>query len=171
MQERIVNVIPPLITDGEPAVLREPRQSPFHYPSVSSQLLRTLHLLPGYAPLDAAPLERPRALLVVVGLVGVQLLGALPRSAPRALYVGSMESKSSSKTIESLTFAALAITASGMPPRSTTTWRFVPGFPLSPSDSGRFFGPFFGRDARRVQRGALPVYPVGLSEPVEQRPV
>ena len=37
------------------------------------KLLAALYLLPGYAPLDAALLERPRALfVVVVGFVGVQ---------------------------------------------------------------------------------------------------
>src|SRR5215207_7597499 len=81
--------------------------------------------------------------------------------------MGSIESKSSSKTIESLTFAALVITESGMPLRSRTTWRFVPAFPLSVG-FGPVFGPLFSRDGCRVQRGALPVYLVGFSETVKQ---
>src|SRR5215216_1287992 len=81
--------------------------------------------------------------------------------------MGSIESKSSSKTIESLTFAALVITESGMPLRSRTTWRFVPAFPLSVG-FGPVFGPLFSRDGCRVQRGALPLYLVGFSETVKQ---
>src|SRR5215211_297050 len=34
-----------------------------------------------------------------------------------------------------------------------------------------FHAIFFGRDARRVQRGALPLYLVGLSQSVEQCPM
>ena len=42
-----------------------------------------------------------------------------------------MPSIRSSKTIESCTLEAVSITASGMPFRSTTIWRFEPVFPLS----------------------------------------
>ena len=53
--------------------------------------------------------------------------------------MGSTASMSSSKTIESWTFAAVSITASGIPLRSETRWRFVPFFPLSVG-----FAPVFG---------------------------
>src|SRR5215204_6655577 len=86
MKERLVDVVASLITDRQPTVLGHPRQRPLHHPPVPPQLLRTFHLLPGYAPLDAAPLERLRALFVVVGFVGVQFLGAVPRPAARTLY-------------------------------------------------------------------------------------
>src|SRR5215207_6814457 len=82
--ERLVDVIAPLVADREPAKLGQPRQRPLNHPPVPPQLLRTLYLLPGYAPLDPAFLERPRTLLVVVGFVGVKLLGTLPRPALRA---------------------------------------------------------------------------------------
>src|SRR5437660_1600960 len=78
-------VVPPLITDRKPAVLGHPRQRPLHHPPVPAQLLGALYLLPGYAPLDASFPERPRALFVVVGFVGVKLLGTLSRSATRGL--------------------------------------------------------------------------------------
>src|SRR5215208_7180024 len=86
MKKRLMDVVASLITDREPAVLGYPRQRPLHHPPVPPQLLRTLHLLPGYASLDAAPLERPSTLFVVVGFVGVELLGTLPRPASRVLY-------------------------------------------------------------------------------------
>ena len=77
-------VVPLLITDRKPAVLGHPRQRSLHHPPVPAQLLGALYLLPGYAPLDASFPERPRALFVVVGFVGVKLLGTLSRSASRA---------------------------------------------------------------------------------------
>src|SRR5215211_5216416 len=73
---------------------------------------------------------------------------------PRGLRIGEMASTASTSTFESWTLAALRTTASGMPPRSETTWRF---------------GPAFGRHACRVQRSPLPVDPVGLPEPVQER--
>ena len=81
--------------------------------------------------------------------------------------MGPMESKSSSKTIESWTLAAVSITESGMPLRSTTRWRFVPDFPLSVGFAP-VFGPPFGRDDCRVQRGTLPHYLVITSETIKQ---
>src|SRR5215210_2486541 len=86
MQKRLVDVIAPLVADREPSVLRQPRQCPLHHPPVSSQLLAALYALPGYATLDIPLPQGPSALLVVVGLVGVQLLGTLPRPATGALY-------------------------------------------------------------------------------------
>src|SRR5918994_5318494 len=86
MQERLVDIVAPLVADREPAVLRKPRQCPLHHPPVSSQLFAALYPLPGYAALDAPLPQGPSALLVVVGLVGVQLLRTLPRPATGALY-------------------------------------------------------------------------------------
>ena len=148
-----MDVVPPLVADREPTVFGKPRQCALHHPPVSSQLLAALYAFPGYAALDAALSQSPFALLVVVGFVGVQLLRTLPRPAtwalPRGRFMGSMASTSSSKTIESCTLAALVITASGMPLRSETRWRFEPAFPYL-LDSCRFSRPPFCRDARRV---------------------
>ena len=70
MQKRLVDVVPPLVADREPAVLRKPRQRPLHHPPpVPSQLLAALYPLPGYPTLDAPLPEGPSALLVVVGFV------------------------------------------------------------------------------------------------------
>jgi hypothetical protein len=57
-QERFVDLLASLITDRQPPILRYPRQRPPHYPPVPPQLLAALYLLPGYAALDAALLER-----------------------------------------------------------------------------------------------------------------
>src|SRR5688572_17114247 len=86
VQERLMDVVPPLVADREPTVFGKPGQCALHHPPVSSQLLAALYALPGYAALDAALPQSPFALLVVVGFVGVQLLRALPRPATRALY-------------------------------------------------------------------------------------
>src|SRR3954465_2159655 len=86
MQKRLVDVVAPLVADRQSTVLRQPRQCPLHHPPVPSQLLAALYPLPGYATLDAALPQGPSALLVVVGLVGVQLLRALPRPASGTLY-------------------------------------------------------------------------------------
>src|SRR5215218_2290280 len=87
---------------------------------------------------------------------------------PRGLRIGEMASTASTSTFESWTLAALRTTASGMPPRSETTWRFEPAFALSVG-FGPVLWPPFGRHACRVQRSPLPVDPVGLPEPVQER--
>ena len=69
MQERLVDVVPPLVADRQPAVLGKPGQCPLHHPPVPSQLLAALYPLPGYATLDAPLPQGPFALLVVVGFV------------------------------------------------------------------------------------------------------
>src|SRR5215212_6475050 len=121
MEKSLMDVVAPLIANRKPTVLRKPCQRALHDPPVSSQFLATLLALSCYAALDMALSEGPFALFVVVGFVGVQ----------QGRLIGSIESISSSKTVESWTFAAVSITQSGMPSRSTTIWRFVPAFPLS----------------------------------------
>jgi hypothetical protein len=76
-----MDVVPALIANGEPAVLRKPGQCPLHYPPVPPQLLAALYALSCYTALYPASSQGSLALLVVVGLVGVKLLGTLPRSA------------------------------------------------------------------------------------------
>jgi hypothetical protein len=82
--ERLLDVIAPLMADRKPGELGELRQRPLNHPPVTAQLLQTLYLLSRYGPLDATLSEPPRTLLVVLGLVGVELLGTLSRSASRA---------------------------------------------------------------------------------------
>ena len=81
VQKRLMDVIPPLVADSEPTILGKPGQCPLHHPPVPAQLLRAFHAFSGYASFDASLSQRLRALLVVVGFVGVQLLGTLPRAA------------------------------------------------------------------------------------------
>jgi hypothetical protein len=57
--------------------------------------------------------------------------------------MGSTASISSSKTIESCTLAAVSTTASGIPFRSETRWRFVPFFALSVGFAAVFGPPFW----------------------------
>jgi hypothetical protein len=68
--------------------------------------------------------------------------------------MGSTASMSSSKTIESWTFAAVSATASGTPFRSETRWRLVPFFPLSVGFAAVFGPPLSVKDPRvKRERG------------------
>ena len=139
VEERLVDVGSPLVAHLQPSVAIDPRQRPLHHPPMPSQSLAGFDASPGdarsYAPLP----ERLSTAPEVVGLVGVQLLRALGRSAPARLAdIGAMASTISSSALESWTLAAVWITASGTPFRSTTTWRFDPDLPLSVG-----FGPVF----------------------------
>ncbi len=82
-EERLVDVVPPLVADLQPPKTVQPRQSPLHNPTVPSQPLVRLDTAPGdawgYAPLPQSLAAAGK----VVGLVGMQLLGSLPRTAAR----------------------------------------------------------------------------------------
>jgi hypothetical protein len=80
-----MDIVSPLVTNRESTVFGDPRKRALHDPPVPSQFLRTLHTLSGYVPLDASFSQSSRALLIVVGFVGVHLIGTLPRSASRTL--------------------------------------------------------------------------------------
>src|SRR5215217_6078964 len=84
MEERLMDVVAPLIADREPAVLRKPGQCPLHDPPVAPQSLARVDTTAGdawgYAP-PSQGFSTPRE---VVSLVGVELLGTLPRSAGTA---------------------------------------------------------------------------------------
>jgi hypothetical protein len=141
-----VDVGPPIVAHRKPPVAGQPRQRALHHPTVTAELLARLFAPPGDAPLDAAPSERSPAPGEVVALVGVQLLGTLPRSArglPAGRLIGSMSSSNSSKTFESWTLAAVSATASGTPFRSETRWRFEPGLPRSVGFLLTFSPPFW----------------------------
>jgi hypothetical protein len=82
-----VDVVPALIADREPAVLRNPAQCALHHPPVSSQLLAALSM-----PFLAIRLFIPRLRKAPLHFlshrrlwVGVQLLGTPPRSSSRTL--------------------------------------------------------------------------------------
>src|SRR5215211_5887454 len=81
IEERLMDVISARVAHLQPPEAVQPRQSPFHYPPVSPELLAGFDAPPcypgGYAPLP----QGLAASREVVGLVGVQLLGALARSA------------------------------------------------------------------------------------------
>ena len=80
-----MDVVAPLIANREPAVLSKSSQCALHHPSVSPQLLGALYPLPCYSALYPTSSQSSLALLIIVGFVGVQLLGAFPRSASRTL--------------------------------------------------------------------------------------
>jgi hypothetical protein len=66
--------------------------------------------------------------------------------------MGSTASMSSSKAIESWTFAAVSIAASGTPLQSEIRWRLEPFFPLSVGFAPVFAPPFWpGWNPNRVR--------------------
>ena len=83
-----MDVVVSLVADREPTILGKPCQRPLHNPPVSTQFLGTLNSLSRYAYLDTPPAQRPTALLVVVGFVGVQLLGAFSRATSTRAFDG-----------------------------------------------------------------------------------
>jgi len=83
-----MDIVPPLIANREPSILRKPGQRTFHNPPVTPQLLAALYALSCYAALYSASSQGSFALSVVVGFVGMQLLGTLPRSAPTGTLDG-----------------------------------------------------------------------------------
>src|SRR5215208_742032 len=85
MEKRLMDIVPPLIANREPAILRKPCQCALHYPPVAPQLLAALLALSCYPALDGTLSQGFFALFVVVGFVGVKLLGALPRSTTGTL--------------------------------------------------------------------------------------
>src|SRR5215207_2811483 len=125
MEKRLMDVVAPLVADREPAVLRKPGQCALHHPPVPTQLAAALYALSCYAALYPALSQGSFAFSIVVGFVGMQLLGTLPRPSPTG------------------TLAALSTTASGMPLRSETRWRLVPFFPLSVGFAAVFGPPFW----------------------------
>ena len=80
-----MDVVAPLVAHLQPPKAVRPRQRPFHHPTMPSQPLAGLNTAPGdargYTPLT----KRLAAARGVVGLVGVQLLRALARSATARL--------------------------------------------------------------------------------------
>src|SRR5829696_9446138 len=80
-----MDVLSALVAYLQPPEAVHPRQSLFHDPPVSTQLLAGFDAPPGY-PRGYAPLPQgPAASREVVSLLGVQLLGALARAATRTL--------------------------------------------------------------------------------------
>ena len=67
----------PFVADGQPPVLAQPGKGPFDDPAMPAQPLAGVDALAGDAHADVALGQRPSAARDVVGLVGVQLGGAL----------------------------------------------------------------------------------------------
>ncbi len=165
LEERLMNVGPPLIADLEAPVAGQPRQSPLHNPSMPAQPFARFDPAPGDAWDDSPLPKRLAAARVVVALVGMQLhsdacAGArrvcgsaarrpLPPPAPWSR--GRWPRCGSSRGVR----------PSGRP--RGVAWS--PSY-TCPSGSARCFAPR-GRHGRRVERGSLPVDLVGLGEAVE----
>ena len=167
LEERLVDIGPPLVAHLQPPIAGEPRQRPLDRPPMPTQPFAGLDAAPGdargYAPLP----ERLAAPGKSCPVSACSFFGRL-RGRPRGLRIGQMVSTSSSSALESWTLAAVWIAASGTPFRSTTRWRLEPDLPLSVG-FGPVFSPPGGGHARRVQRSSLPVNLVCLAKTVQER--
>jgi hypothetical protein len=115
---------------------------------VPTQIFAAVYASPGDARRDP-PLP---ALVMVVGLVGVELAGRL-RGRPRPSRTPGTASRVGASNNLSRRLAGVRRTPSGMPRRSTTRWRFAPGLLRSLEfgpDSPLPFSP-----ARRRCRGTV----------------
>jgi hypothetical protein len=81
LEERLVNVVAPLVANREPAILRKAGQRAFHDPPVTPQSLARVDPASGDAWGYAPPSQGFSTTREVVSLVGVELVGTLPRSA------------------------------------------------------------------------------------------
>src|SRR5919204_5702271 len=75
-QEGLVEAIVAFVADQQTAVAVQPGEGPFGYPAVPAQALAGVDQAAGDARDDVPPSERGPVLVGVVGLVGVQLVGA-----------------------------------------------------------------------------------------------
>lgn len=71
----------------------------------------------------------------------------------------------STNILQSWTFAAESLTASGIPLASTTTWRFVPGLPRSVG-FGPVLAPPESGHGHRVSGRPIHIDKIGLSKPI-----
>ena len=115
MEEAVVNVGAAFVPHAQPAEPVQPRQGAFHDPAVVPEPLARVDPRARDAAEDV---PRAEACLVdarAVGLVGVQLGGALARGRPRRRATATTKSTMCSSSVPSLTFAALSSAASGTP--------------------------------------------------------
>ena len=99
-------------------------------PSVLSQLFAGLNSALSNAGLDGTGATFRSAPPVVVGLVDVEFAGSLP-GPPRPHRTPGTASKVDANIMLSWRLAGLKRIPKGVPRRSTTRWRFVPGLPRS----------------------------------------
>jgi hypothetical protein len=154
MDKRLMNVVPALVADREPAVLRKPR---FSVRSTTHRCRPNISLFSLCMPFLAIGLFIPRLLKAPLHFLSSQALFGVQSFSGRLFglplpgrLMGSTASRTSSKTIESWTFAALSTTTSGMPLRSEIRWRFVPFFALFVGFAAVFGPPFWG-DGSRIE--------------------
>ncbi len=161
-----MDIGPPFVANFRPTIAIEPGQRPLHRPTIATQALTGIDPASRNTRGDSSPAQGLSTAREVIALVGVQLAGRF-RGRPRGRFMGSMASTVASSILESWTFAADGVIASGTPFRSTTTWRFEPDLPRSVG-----FGPVSaasrGGYTRRIQRRPRPVDLVRLPKPVEQ---
>jgi hypothetical protein len=122
-----------LVADLKPAEAVEPRERALHPPAVPSEPPARFDAASGDARRGAASSRRPPTARIVVTLSACRFTGRL-RGRPRRWRGG--RNGGSASTVSSGLRASCAlepeiVTASGVPWRSTTRWRLVPGLPRS----------------------------------------
>jgi hypothetical protein len=140
-----VDVVPPLVADREPAVLRKPGQRALHDPPVTLQPLARVDSASGDAWGYAPPSQGFSTTREVVSPVGVEPVGTLPRSAGTATRPPDRLD-----AIHGLLQDLRVVDVRGgehyrkwEAPRSETRWRFESAFPLSVGFAPVFAPPFW----------------------------
>jgi hypothetical protein len=80
----------PVVADPQPPTPRQPGDRAFCLPPMAAKPLRRLDPTAGDADLDPPPGEVAAAAVMIVGLVGVDLLGAAAPAAGRGPHVGKV---------------------------------------------------------------------------------
>jgi hypothetical protein len=163
----------PVIADPQPPTPSQPGDRAFGLPAVATQPLRRLDPTAGDADLDPPLGKVAAAAALIVGLVGVNLLGAAAPTADRVRTLG-MSSSSAWNTAASGVLAAVTSSDSGSPVPSAARWSLDPGlarstgFAPARSPPNRAQAEGVHGDARPVQRsGCAELVQQQLLEPLE----
>ena len=163
-----MDVVPALVANREPTVLRKPGQCALHHPPVPSQLLAALYALSCYAALYAAPSQRLACTFCRRRLCRRAPSRAFPRSAPTGTLYGLY-------SVQELFEDHRVVDVGG---REHHRQRDAPSVRNKVALRARlsficrircrFLGPPFGRDGSRVEGGTLPIDLLCLSEAIQE---
>ena len=149
----------------------EPSEGALHHPAVLCEGLARPDPASGDARPDGAGAAFGPAAAVLAGLVRMRRPGPLARPAAAVAHGPGTASSVAASLMVSCRSAGPGRTPSGVPRRSSTTWRLKPGSARDPSGSARSRRPPSCRHRGAVEASAAPVRLAGVREPLEKRAV
>ena len=164
----LVDVSAPLARDGQAAEAVEPGQRALHDPAVPAQPLAAVDATSREAVGDRAGAAFRSAPAVVAGLVGVERVRALARTATAVTHLRHGGRGVDASLRLSWRLAGLGRTPSGVPLRTTTDRRFVPGLARDPSARTGSGAPLFRGHGGAVERRPAPVQMPGVRQTFQQ---